>query len=297
MDNLGSLIFLFAVVLVFVSLLAALIGYFFASSITKSVLLKQIQEQVDAAHKQAQAQFQSWKEQELSSIQQQIYDAAKGKAIQEMQEQVRNWQENELQQIRKQIYDAAKGQSTQEATESIQRWQQTELQSIKKQLSEALRGEAIKDAQEQLVRWRSDELENTKQQMMEVLSKEATVNLEQWKVNAEAEIRKDAIDKSQSVTLGKMTEHLVPYLPGFAFNPRDVRFIGSPIDLIVFDGLSEGDVRKVVFIEIKTGVSTLSTRERIVRDAVCAGKIEWMEVKANLDGMDVVHPVRTRRHP
>ncbi len=297
MNNLGALIFVFVIVLVFVSALTAAIGYFLASSITKSALLKQIQEQVDAAHKQAQDQLQSWKEQELSSIRQQIHDAAKGQAIQEMQEQVRNWQENELQRIRQQIYDAAKGQSTQEAAETIQRWQQTELQYIKKQLSEALRGEAIKEAQEQLVKWRSDELENTKRQMWEVLSKDATVNLEQWKVEAEAEIRKDAIDKSQSVTMGKMTEHFVPYLPGFGFNPRDARFIGSPVDLIVFDGLGEGTVKKIVFIEIKTGVSTLSARERIVRDAVCAGKVEWMEVKANLDGADVVRPVKSKRSP
>lgn len=296
MDNPGSLIFLFAVILVFVSLLTAAIGYFLASSITKSALLKQIQGQVDAVHKQAQDQLQSWKEQELSLIRGQIYDAAKGQAIQEMQEQVRNWQENELQQIRKQIYDAVKGQSTQEAAESIQKWQQTELQYIRKQLLEALRGEAIKEAQEQLVKWRSEELENAKRQIWDVLSKDAAVNLEQWKAEVETEIRKDAIDKSQSVTMGKMTEHLVPYLPGFGFNPRDARFLGSPIDLIVFDGLNEGDVRKVVFIEIKTGVSTLSTRERIVRDAVCAGKIEWMEVKANLDGMDVVRPVKSRRN-
>lgn len=295
MDNLGSLIVLFAVVLVVVSILAAAIGYFLASSATKSALLKQIKEQVDIAHKQAQDQFQSWKEQELNSVRGQIYAAAKGQAIQEMQEQVRNWQENELQKIRQQIYDAAKGQSTQEAAQSIQKWQQTELQYIRKQLSEALRGEAIKEAQEQLVKWRADELENAKQQLWDVLSREAAVNLEQWKVDAETEIRRDAIDKSQSVTMGKMTEHFVPYLPGFGYNPRDARFIGSPIDLIVFDGLSEGDVRKVVFIEIKTGVSTLSTRERIVRDAVCAGKVEWMEVKANLDGTDVVQPVRSRR--
>ncbi len=296
MNNLGTLIFFFAIVLVFVSILAAAIGYFVASSITKSALLKQIKEQVDTAHKQAQDQLQGWKDQELSSIRQQVYDVAKGQAIQEMQEQVRNWQENELRQIRQQIYDAAKGQSTQEAAESIQRWQQTELQYIKKQLSEALRGEAIKEAQEQLVKWRNDELENAKRQIWEVLSKDASVSLEQWKVEVETEIRKDAIDKSQSVTMGKMTEHLVPYLPGFGFNPRDARFIGSPIDLIVFDGLGEGDIKKIVFIEIKTGVSNLSTRERIVRDAVCAGKVEWMEVKANLDGADIVHPVKSRRN-
>ena len=285
----------FVVVLPVVAILAAIIGYFWASSKTKSALLKQIKEQGEAIRKEAQDQLQNWKDQELGVVRQQTYDAAKGQVIQEMQEQMRTWQEGELQQIRQQIYDAAKGQSTQEAAETIKLWQQTELQHVTKQLSDALRGEAIGEAQQQLLKWRNEELENAKSQIWEVLSKEAAVSLEQWKVDAEKEIRQDAINKSQSVTMGKMTEHFVPYLPGFGFNPTDARFIGSPIDLIVFDGLDEGCVKKIVFIEIKTGASTLSTRERWIRDAVLAKNIEWREVKVNLESPDVVHQVKPRK--
>jgi predicted Holliday junction resolvase-like endonuclease len=295
MDNLVIIFTIFAFVLLIVAVLAVVIGYFWASSKTESALLKQVQEQGNAIRKEAQEQLQTWKDQELATVRQQTFDAAKGQAIQEMQEQLRSWQENELQQIRQQIFDAAKGQSTQEATEMVQRWQQTELQVIKKQLSEALRGEAIQEAQEQLLKWRNEELENAKSQIWEVLTKEATVTLEQWKVDAEKEIRKDAISKSQSVTMGKMTEHMVPYLPGFGFNPSDARFIGSPIDLIVFDGLDEDCLKKIVFIEIKTGNSTLSPRERWVRDAILAKNIEWRQVKVNLEGPEVVHEVRSRR--
>jgi predicted Holliday junction resolvase-like endonuclease len=160
---------------------------------------------------------------------------------------------------------------------------------------EGVRGEAIKEAQEQLVKWRTNELENARSQIWGVLSKEATISLEQWKVEVEREIRKDAIDKSPSVTMGKMTEHMVPYLPGFGFNPADARFVGSPIDLIVFDGLGNDEVKKIVFVEIKTGASTLSTRERMVRDAVLAKNVEWMEIIANLENPDVVQERRSRR--
>jgi predicted Holliday junction resolvase-like endonuclease len=295
MNNSAILVILLLSALLIVVILAAIVGYFWISSKTKSTLLAQAKEQGDAIRKEAQEQLQRWKDQELSVVRQQTYDAAKGQAIQELQEQMRNWQEKELQQVKQQIYDAAKGQSTQEAAESIQRWQQTELQVVKKQLSEALRGEAIREAQEQLVRWRTDELENAKQQIREVLSKEAAVTFEQWKAEAEKEIRQDAISKSQSVTMGKMTEHIVPYLPGFGFNPSDARFIGSPIDLIVFDGLDEDCVKKIVFIEIKTGASTLSTRERWIRDAVLAKNIEWRQVRVNLESPDVVHEVRSRK--
>jgi predicted Holliday junction resolvase-like endonuclease len=288
MENIGILLLLFAIVLIFVSILTGIVGYFWASSATKSSLLKQMKEQGNTAFKQAQEQLQNWKEQELSSIRQQTFDAAKGQVIQEMQEQVKRWQETELQQTRQQIHDAVKGQAAQEMQEQVRKWQEGELIKIRQQMLEGVRGEAIKDAQAQLIKWRADELENSKREIWEVLSKQSLVNLEQWKVEAEKEIRKDAVDKSQSVTMGKMTEHMVPYLPGFAFNPTDARFIGSPIDLVVFDGLSDGDVKRIVFVEIKTGVSTLSTRERVVRDAILAKNVEWMEVKANLDGPDVV---------
>jgi len=264
MENSTVLFAVFAVVIIVIAILAVAIGYFWASSTTKAELLKQLKDQGNAASKQAQEQLQNWKDQELISIRQQIYDAAKGQAIQETQDQMQKWQELELLQIRQQML-------------------------------EGVRGEAIREAQAQLVKWRTEELEKAKSQIWEVLSKEANVSLNQWKVEAEKEIRKDAIDKSQSVTMGKMTEHMVPYLPGFGFNPSDARFIGSPIDLVVFDGLGNDEVKKIVFVEIKTGTSTLSTRERLVRDAIIEKRVEWIEMKVNLEGPDIVHKGKSKR--
>ena len=264
MNDFGILFFLFGVILLVVALLAAVIGYFWASSRIKSDLLTQMNKQGDSIRKDAQVQLQNWKNQELALVRQQTFEAARGQAIQEMQEQMRAWQDHQLQQIRK-------------------------------QLAEAIRGEAIREAQDQLMKWRNEELESSKTQMWEVLHKEAALSLEQWRVEAEKEIRQDAISKSQSVTMGKMTEHFVPYLPGFGYNPRDARFIGSPIDLVIFDGLDEGYVRKIVFAEIKTGVSSLSTRERWVRDAILARNIEWLEIKANLEGPEVIQKVVPKR--
>jgi predicted Holliday junction resolvase-like endonuclease len=100
-----------------------------------------------------------------------------------------------------------------------------------------------------------------------------------WKARHTGAIRQDAIQRSLAVTVGKVSEQLVPYLPDFHFNPKDVRFLGSPVDLIVFDGLDAGAVRRVIFIEVKTGASGLSTRERQVRDAIQAGSVEWTELR------------------
>ena len=92
--------------------------------------------------------------------------------------------------------------------------------------------------------------------------------------------RADAVQRSRAVTIGNFTQHIVPYLPDFEFDPRDVRFLGSPIDFVVFDGLCEGAVRRIVLVEVKTGGATLSARERSVRDAARAGRIEWLEYRA-----------------
>ncbi len=104
-----------------------------------------------------------------------------------------------------------------------------------------------------------------------------------WKARHTGAIRQDAIQRSLAVTVGKVSEQLVPYLPDFHFNPKDVRFLGSPVDLVVFDGLDAGAVRRVIFIEVKTGASGLTTRERQVRDAIQAGHVEWTELRVPSD--------------
>lgn len=102
--------------------------------------------------------------------------------------------------------------------------------------------------------------------------------VEEWKRVAEREIRQDAVDKSRAVTVGKVTEHLTPYLPGFPYNPKDVRFVGSPVDLVVFEGLDEGDLRRVVFVEVKSGRGELTRRERMIRDAIRRQAVAWEEL-------------------
>ena len=102
-----------------------------------------------------------------------------------------------------------------------------------------------------------------------------------WKARYTRAVRLDAVQRSQAVTVGKVYEQLVPYLPEFPFNPKDARFLGSPVDFVVFDGLDDGQVRRVVFVEVKTAGSDLSTRERRVRDAIRAGRVEWDELRVD----------------
>ncbi len=100
-----------------------------------------------------------------------------------------------------------------------------------------------------------------------------------WKARYTATIREDAVQRSQAVTVGKVHEQVVPYLPEFRYNPKDARFLGTPVDLVVFDGLADGQLRRIVFLEVKTGASDLTNRERQVRDVVEAREVEWAELR------------------
>jgi predicted Holliday junction resolvase-like endonuclease len=93
--------------------------------------------------------------------------------------------------------------------------------------------------------------------------------------------RHDSVTRSRSVVSGKVQEHLAPLCPEFLdqFNPKDARFLGTPIDFVVFDGLDEGYVRNVCFIEVKTGRAAVSARERHVRAAVEAGKVSFQVMR------------------
>jgi predicted Holliday junction resolvase-like endonuclease len=102
-----------------------------------------------------------------------------------------------------------------------------------------------------------------------------------WRLRYSAAIRENAVQRSLAVTAGKVHEQLVPYLPEFGFNPKDARFLGSPVDLVIFDGLAAGAVRRVVFLEVKTGGAALTTRERQVRDVIDAREVVWAELRLN----------------
>jgi predicted Holliday junction resolvase-like endonuclease len=149
-----------------------------------------------------------------------------------------------------------------------------------------LQTEMSAKVQEQYERFRNGELQTLRSQYeqaaqrdrvqaQEMAQREATVKLQEWMTAKEEEIRKDAISRSRSVTVGKVSEQLVPLLPGFGYNPKDARFLGSPVDFLVFDGLDEGQLRELVFVEVKTGNATLNTRERQVKKAVDHQRVKF----------------------
>ena len=95
-------------------------------------------------------------------------------------------------------------------------------------------------------------------------------------------LRKDAVKRSKAVINGQVTEQIAPFLPDFPANPSDARFIGKPVDFIVFSGLSENEkIDEILFVEVKTGKSLLSEREKEVKKAIEQRKVRYVEYRIN----------------
>jgi predicted Holliday junction resolvase-like endonuclease len=102
----------------------------------------------------------------------------------------------------------------------------------------------------------------------------------------EGDIRKDAAQRSRYVLKGKIAEHMVPLFPDvFRWNPSDARFIGSPIDYLIFEGYTsakdgESNAPITVFLaDVKTGDARLNRTERMIKEAVEAGRVRWETIR------------------
>ena len=103
-----------------------------------------------------------------------------------------------------------------------------------------------------------------------------------------AGIRKDATDRSRVVLKGKIAEHMVPLIGEiFRYEPSDARFIGAPIDYIIFDGYTRvkddnsDEPITVVLADIKTGKAKLNKTERRIKQAVEAGRVKWETIQVD----------------
>jgi len=79
--------------------------------------------------------------------------------------------------------------------------------------------------------------------------------------------------KSSETILGQVTEKLVPFLDVFKYDPQKASFLGNPIDYVVFED------EEIIFIEVKSGGSRLSEKQRKIKNLVENRKIRWEEIK------------------
>jgi predicted Holliday junction resolvase-like endonuclease len=139
--------------------------------------------------------------------------------------------------------------------------------------------------------------ERLKAELNTAAARTSEAKLAEWKVAEEKRIRQSAASGSRAVIKGKVAEQLAPLLPGFEYNPSDARFIGDPVDYVIFhgytglkDGQADGGNAKleIVILDVKTGESAGLTREqRAIRDAVTAQRVRFEVAHVRSDTLNV----------
>ncbi len=92
---------------------------------------------------------------------------------------------------------------------------------------------------------------------------------------------------SAHTTKGLILEKWCPFLnhPEIdeSWEPKDWVFMGQPIDYIIFDWDEDSDKNRtdgrIVMLDVKSGKSQLTKKQRRIRDLVKEGKVEWREIR------------------
>jgi predicted Holliday junction resolvase-like endonuclease len=90
---------------------------------------------------------------------------------------------------------------------------------------------------------------------------------------------RNATERAQKITvavnIGKNLERALPTMKDFKWVVPDSKFLGDPIDLLVFNGLSNGKVTSLSFVEVKSGKARLNSHQKSIRDAIEEHKVSY----------------------
>ena len=102
--------------------------------------------------------------------------------------------------------------------------------------------------------------------------------------------QKRSVNTSRAVLKGKMAEQLAPIMPEFQYLPSDAKFLGDPVDYVVFDGYSDfrdGEGRaediEVVLIDIKSGGARLTKGQQAIAQAIAQGRVRFETIRIDFD--------------
>jgi predicted Holliday junction resolvase-like endonuclease len=114
--------------------------------------------------------------------------------------------------------------------------------------------------------------------------------------------RKESVDQSRNTLKGKMAEQMAPLLPGFNFLPADSRFLGDPVDYVVFNGYTNlrdangsAENVEVIILDIKHNTAALSPSQRAIAKAVEEGRVRFDIVRIFEDGTVKSHTWKSKR--
>jgi len=94
-----------------------------------------------------------------------------------------------------------------------------------------------------------------------------------------ARVTQETLKRSSATLKGQIGERFAPFVPGFGYEAAGARFLGSPIDYVVFDGISDGEIREIAFVEVKTGSLPLTMFQKQVKKAIEEQRVTWRVVE------------------
>ncbi|WP_151731902.1 Holliday junction resolvase-like protein [Acinetobacter ursingii] len=105
-----------------------------------------------------------------------------------------------------------------------------------------------------------------------------------------AQAQKRSVNTSRAVLKGKMAEQLAPIMPEFRYLPSDAKFLGDPVDYVVFDGYTDfrdGEGRaediEVILMDIKSGGARLTKGQQAIAQAVQEGRVRFETLRIDFD--------------
>ena len=102
--------------------------------------------------------------------------------------------------------------------------------------------------------------------------------------------QKRSVNTSRAVLKGKMAEQFAPILPEFRYLPSDAKFLGDPVDYVVFDGYTnfrDGDGTvddiEVILLDIKSGGARLSKGQQAIAQAIREGRVRFETLRIDFE--------------
>lgn len=133
-------------------------------------------------------------------------------------------------------------------------------------------------------------LSNTRNGRVKAEYEQYIAELELEHQQALTSAQKRSVNTSRAVLKGKMAEQMAPIMPEFQYLPSDAKFLGDPVDYVVFDGytdLRDGEGRpediEVVLIDIKSGGARLTKGQQAIAQAIRDGRVRFETIRINFD--------------
>lgn len=105
------------------------------------------------------------------------------------------------------------------------------------------------------------------------------LKFKEWLSENEFDIRRTAIRKMNSHITDNISKELSIIKNNFAFNPKDIKFTGRFIDLIIFDGAADEEFVNIYFIDIqRQGINSKHNFKSKVANAIKNGKVSFQEI-------------------